>query len=136
MFLLDTNVVSELRRSRRTDPKVAAWADSVPPGEMFLSSITILELETGALLLARRDERQGALIRQWIEDRVLTAFANRILEVDTAVARRCAPLHVPDPRPYRDSLIAATALVHGLTVATRNRTDFEPMAVRVLDPWE
>jgi predicted nucleic acid-binding protein len=136
MFLLDTNVVSELRRPRRTDPKVAAWADSVPQADMFLSSVTILELETGALLLARRDGGQGRLIQQWIEDRVLTAFADRILAVDTAVARRCAGLHVPDPRPYRDSLIAATALVHGLVVATRNRTDFEPMVVPVLNPWE
>ncbi len=136
MFLLDTNVVSELRRPRRTNPKVAAWADSVPADEMFLSSVTILELETGALLLGRRDVGQARLIQQWIEDRVLTGFADRILPVDTAVARRCARLHVPDPRPYRDSLIAATALVHGLIVATRNRADFEPMAVSVLNPWE
>jgi predicted nucleic acid-binding protein len=136
MFLLDTNVVSELRRPRRTNPKVAAWADSVPPGDMFLSSITILELETGVLLLGRRDLSQARLIQQWIEDRVLTAFADRILAVDTAVARRCARLHIPDPRPYRDSLIAATALTHGLIVATRNRADFEPMAVPVLNPWD
>jgi toxin FitB len=136
MFLLDTNVISELRRPRRTNPKVAAWVDSVPPGEMFLSSITILELETGVLLLGRRDLSQARLIQRWIEDRVLTAFADRILAVDTAVARRCAHLHVPDPRPYRDSLIAATALVHGLTVATRNLADFEPMAVSVVNPWD
>ena len=136
MFLLDTNVVSELRRPRRADPNVAAWADSLPPTEMFLSSITILELETGALLLSRRDESQGRLIRHWIDDRVLPTFSGRILPVDIAVARRCAPLHVPDPKPYRDSLIAATALVHGLTVATRNRADFEPMSVPVLNPWE
>lgn len=136
MFLLDTNVVSELRRPHRTDPKVAAWADSVSSSDMFLSSITVLELETGALLLRRRDGTQGRLIRQWIEDRVLTAFTERILAVDTAVARRCALLHVPDPRPYRDSLIAATALVHRLVVVTRNRADFEPMTVTVLNPWE
>jgi predicted nucleic acid-binding protein len=136
MFLLDTNVVSELRRPRRTHPKVAAWADSIPVGEFFLSSITVLELETGARLLARRDETQGRLIQEWIENRVLTAFADRVLAIDTPVARRCAQLHVPNPRPYRDSLIAATALVHGLTVATRNRADFEPMAVPVLNPWE
>jgi toxin FitB len=136
MFLLDTNVVSELRRPHRTNPKVAAWADSVLPSDLFLSSITVLELETGALLLERRDSRQGRLIQQWIEDRVLTAFAERILPVDTAVARHCALLHVPDPRPYRDSLIAATALVHRLIVVTRNRTDFDPMGVTVLNPWE
>jgi toxin FitB len=136
MYLLDTNVVSELRRPRRTDPKVAGWADGVPAEDMFLSSVTILELETGARLLARRDVKQGMLIQQWIEDRVLTVFADRILAVDTAVARRCAPLHVPDPRPYRDSLIAATALIHRLTVVTRNKADFEPMTVPVLNPWE
>jgi len=136
MFLLDTNVVSELRRPHRTNPKVAGWADSVSASELFLSSISILELETGALLLTRRDGGQGGLIQQWIEDRVLTAFAERILAVDSAVARRCALLHVPDRRPYRDSLIAATALVHHLIVVTRNRADFEPMGVTVLNPWE
>lgn len=136
MFLLDTNLVSELRRPHRTNPQVAAWADSVQPSDLFLSSITILELETGALRLTRRDHQQGALIRRWIEEHVLPAFAERILAVDTAVARRCAALHIPDPKPYRDSLIAATALVHRLTVVTRNRADFEPMAVNVLNPWE
>ena len=135
MLLLDTNVVSELRGPHRTNPNVAKWADSVSPSDLFLSSISILELETGALLLTRRDG-QGALIRQWIEERVLTAFAERILAVDTVVARRCALLHVPDPKPYRDSLIAATALVHRLIVVTRNRADFEPMGVAVLNPWE
>jgi hypothetical protein len=104
--------------------------------DMFLSSVTILEIEIGALRLARRDSRQGRLIQRWIEQRVLPAFADRVLPVDTEVARRCARLHVPDPRLYRDSLIAATALVHGLIVATRNRADFEPMAVPMLNPWE
>lgn len=136
MFLLDTNVISELRRARRTDANVAAWAEEVPQDDMFLSSVTVLELEIGALRLLRRDASQGRLIQRWIEQRVLPAFADRVLAVDTEVARQCARLHVPDPRPYRDSLIAATALVHGLTVATRNRRDFEPMAVSVLNPWE
>lgn len=136
MFLLDTNVVSELRRPHRADPRVVGWARRIPPEDMFLSAVTILELDIGALRLERRDARQAGFIRRWIEDRVLTAFADRILAVDTAVARRCASLHVPNPRAYRDSLIAATALVHGLTVATRNRADFQPMAVPVLNPWE
>ena len=136
MFLLDTNVVSELRRARRTDPNVAAWAESVLQEDMFLSSVTILELEMGALRLARRDGDRGRAIQRWIQNRVLPAFADRILAVDTNVALRGAQLHVPNPRPYRDSLIAATALVHGLIVATRNRVDFETMAVPLLNPWE
>lgn len=136
MFLLDTNVVSELRRPDRADPGVVGWATRTPPGDMFLSAVTVLELDMGALRLGRRDAAQARVIQQWIEGRVLTAFADRILAVDSAVARRCALLHVPDPRPFRDSLIAATALVHGFTVVTRNRTDFEPMAVPVLNPWD
>jgi len=134
-YLLDTNVLSELRRRDRTDPKVAAWADSVHPADLFLSAITVLEIEAGALLIARRDAAQGAMLRNWIDDKVLPAFEGRILPVDTAVARRCAHLHVPDPRAERDALIAATALVHRLTVVTRNTTDFEPTSVDLLDPW-
>lgn len=135
-FLLDTNVVSELRRPRRANPEVLAWARSIPALQLFLSSITILELEMGALLLGRRDRPQATLLRRWIDGSVMPSFAGRILPVDTAVARRCAQLHVPDPRPYRDSLIAATALVHDLIVVTRNRADFQPMNVAVLNPWE
>lgn len=135
MFLLDTNVVSELRPRRRTEPNVAAWVDRTPTAEMFISSITLVELETGALLLRRRDREQGELIRRWIEERVLPSFAERILPVDIAVARRCAPLHVPNPRPYRDALIAATALVHELIVVTRNEADFAPI-VAILNPWK
>ncbi len=135
MFLLDTNVVSELRRAGKTHPNVAAWAESVPPMDMFLSCVSVLELETGALLLGRRDRAQGTMIRRWIEERVLPAFADRVLPIDVAVALRCATLHVPNPKPYRDSLIAATALVHGLAVATRNSTDFAAMQVKVVNPW-
>jgi len=135
MFLLDTNVLSELRRRDRTDAKVAAWADSVQPSDLFLSAITILEIESGALIVERRDKAQGALLRAWIDQKVLPAFAGRILPVDTAVAHRCARLHVPDPRAERDALIAATALVHRLTLATRNVADFEPMGVELFDPW-
>ena len=135
MFLLDTNVLSELRRRERTHPKVAAWADSVRASELFLSAITLLEIEAGTLLLARRDEAQAALLRTWIDAKVLPAFAGRILAVDTAVAQRCARLHVPDPRAERDALIAATALVHRLRVVTRNVADFQPMGVELIDPW-
>lgn len=136
MFLLDTNVLSELRRRERTHPRVAAWADAVHATDLFLSAITVLEIEAGTLMLARRDEAQGAVLRAWIDGKVLPAFEGRILPVDTAVAQRCARLHVPDPRAERDALIAATALVHGLQVVTRNVADFQPMGVALLNPWD
>ena len=136
MFLLDTNVLSELRRRDRTDRNVAAWADALDPADLFLSAITILEIEAGTLLIERRDPAQGALLRAWIDHRVLPAFAGRILAVDTAVAQCCPRLQVPDPRAERDALIAATALVHRLKVATRNVADFRPMGVEIVNPWE
>jgi predicted nucleic acid-binding protein len=136
MFLLDTNVLSDLRRRGRAHPKVAAWADSVRPSDLFLSAITILELEAGVLMRQRRDKAQGAVLQAWVDTKVLPAFQDRILAVDTAVALRCARLHVHAPRAERDALIAATALVHGLTVVTRNSADFKPMGVPLLDPWE
>lgn len=135
MYLVDTNVVSELRRRDRTHPAVAAWAGGIRPAETFLSVVTVLELETGALRLERRDLAQGRRLRSWIDTEILPAFTRRILSVDIAVAKRCARLHVPDPRAERDALIAATALVHGLSVVTRNVVDFLPMGVSVIDPW-
>jgi predicted nucleic acid-binding protein len=137
MFLLDTNVVSELRKVRagKADQQVAVWADSVEASDLYVSVITIQELEIGVLLAERRDPAQGAILRVWLNDHVLTAFAGRILTVDTAVAQRSARLHVPDPHPVRDGLIAATALVHGMTVVTRNVADFESTGVPVLNPW-
>ncbi|MGB7548499.1 MAG: type II toxin-antitoxin system VapC family toxin [Terracidiphilus sp.] len=142
MYLLDTNVVSELRKSpaartaARVDRHVMAWTKSVPAASLFLSVISILELELGILLMERRDPRQGAILRAWMEHHVLPAFDGRILPVDTPVAQRCAALHVPDPRSYRDSLIAATALVHGMTVVTQNVRDFQPTGVAILNPWK
>lgn len=135
MFILDTNVVSALRRPDKTDPRVVAWASAQPLSSFFLSAITVLELELGALSLARKDAAQGALLRSWIDGRILPQFDGRILAVDTAVALRCAQLHVPDPRAERDALIAATALVHGMIVVTRNVADFAPTGVRTLNPW-
>ena len=137
MYLLDTNVVSELRKIRlgKADSYVAAWADSVDATDLYLSAITIQELEIGVLLVERRDSSQGAVFRAWLNGNVLPAFTGRILTVDTAVALRSARLHVPDLRPVRDGLIAATALVHGMIVVTRNVADFEPTGVPTLNPW-
>jgi hypothetical protein len=137
MFLLDTNVVSELRKIRlgKADSNVAAWADSTDAADLYLSVITIQELEIGVLLAERRDPAQGAIFRAWLNSHVLPAFSGRILAVDTAVALRSAQLHVPDQRPVRDGLIAAIALVHGMTIVTRNVADFEPTGVPILNPW-
>ncbi|MDN5870990.1 MAG: type II toxin-antitoxin system VapC family toxin [Nitrococcus sp.] len=137
MYLLDTNVVSELRKAKagKADKNVKAWADSVSATSLYLSAIAILELETGVLLIERRDPLQGRILRGWLEDHVLPAFSERILAVDTAVARRCAKLHVPDRRSDRDALIAATALVHRMAIVTRNVADFEPTGVKLINPW-
>ena len=125
MLLLDTNVVSELRKTsnKRADPKVVAWSAGQPPESSFLSAVTIFEIEHGILRLDRRDKVQASVLRNWLEQVILPNFADRILPFDTAVARRCAALHVPDPKPERDAMIAATCLVHGLTLATRNVGD-------------
>jgi predicted nucleic acid-binding protein len=138
MYVLDTNVVSELRKAKggKADRHVTAWAGSVPPAALFLSVITILELELGVLLAERRDPPQGAVLRAWLDDRVLPAFADRVLPIDVGVARRCARLHVPDPQSDRDALIAATALLHGMAVVTRNTADFATTGVAVINPWK
>ena len=138
MFLLDTNVVSELRKVRagKAHPHVAAWVQTVPASSLFLSAIVVQELEIGTLQLERKDQAQGALLRTWLEQHVLPSFADRVLPVDLAVALRSARLHVPDPQPYRDGLIAATALVHGMTLVTRNISDFTSTGVPLLNPWD
>jgi len=137
MYVLDTNVVSELRKAKsgKSDKNVAAWAASVPPSTLFLSVITILELEIGTLLVERRDTAQGAVLRAWLDSHVLPAFSGRVLPIDIAVAQRCARMHVPQPQTDRDTLIAATALVHGMTVVTRNVADFERTGVEIHNPW-
>ena len=138
MYLLDTNVISELRKAKsgKADKNVVAWADGIPVISMYLSVITILELETGILLVERRDPAQGFVLRSWLNSHVSPAFSDRILAVDTSVAQCCAKLHVPDPRSDRDAIIAATALVHGMTVVTRNTGDFDVTGVSILNPWE
>ncbi len=138
MYLLDTNVVSELRKAKsgKADANVVAWAASVPVGGLFISAITVLELEMGVLQVERRDPSQGAVLRSWMTSHVLPAFPGRVLPVDVAVALRCAQLHVPNRCSERDALIAATALVHGMTVVTRNVADFQPSGAAMLNPWE
>ncbi|MFJ2487829.1 type II toxin-antitoxin system VapC family toxin [Pseudomonas sp. NPDC087639] len=134
MFLLDTNVISELRKPQ-ADKQVVAWANSIPAANLYLSAMTVLELETGILRIERRAPPQGGLLRNWLERHVKPAFSGRILSVDSAVATRCAQLHVPDRSNECDALIAATALVHGLTVVTRNVADFEMSGVHLINPW-
>jgi predicted nucleic acid-binding protein len=138
MLLLDTNVVSELRKvlAGRAHPNVAQWSATLDTATLYISAITVHELEIGILLAERRDPPQGAVLRTWLETLVLPAFDGRILPVDQAVARRAATLHVPDTQPINDAFIAATALVHGMTVATRNAADFVATGVRLLNPWD
>jgi len=138
MFVLDTNIVSELRkvRSGKANPGVATWAEQVPSAQLFISTITIHELEHGVLLMERSDPAQGALLRAWLDQSVAAAFKSRVLPVDERVARRSAALHVPDPAPFRDALIGATALVHDMTVVTRDLKDFERFDdLDVINPW-
>jgi predicted nucleic acid-binding protein len=138
MYLLDTNVLSELRKGARglADANVLAWTTTVDAASLFVSVITIMELELGVVAIERKDATQGGKLRSWLERQVLREFAERTLAIDTAVARRCGRLHVPDKRGERDALIAATALVHRMVVVTRNVRDFAGLGVRVLNPWD
>lgn len=138
MYILDTNVVSELRKagSGKADAGVVNWAEKVPANQLYLSVISILELEQGILQVSRRDIQQGKLLRDWLEQHVIPAFQERILPIDLPVALRCAGLHVPDPGAERDTLISATALVHGMTIVTRNTKDFAATGAKLLNPWQ
>ena len=136
MYVLDTNVISELRKGKKAQRSVRKWAQAQPTASLYLSVVSVLELEIGTLLVERRDRRQGAILRAWIDGHVLPSFSGRILPIDTVVAQRCASLHVPNPRSDRDALIAATALVHGMTVVTRNVGHFQTMGVALVNPWQ
>lgn len=138
MFLLDTNVVSELRRAGigKADANVVAWAASVPVALQFISTLTVFELEYGVRLKEHSDPVQGAVLRRWLETQVLPAFDGRTLPVDTLVALKCAPMHVPNPCKERGSFIAATALVRGMTVVTRDVADFAPTGATLFNPWD
>ena len=135
-FLLDSNVLGELRLARTGNENVIALVDSIPRNLQFISVITLLEVEQGVLRKERQDPAQGAKLRIWLDNAVRPNFSERILPVTETVALRCARLHVPDKKPERDALIAATALVHDLAVVTRNVKDFLPMNVAVLNPWD
>ena len=135
MFMLDTNVVSEMRRQKKMHPNVYAWAQSTPFASLYLSAITVFEIEMGVLRIERKDAKQAVPLRWWLEQRVLKEFDGRILPFDTTAARRCAGLHVPNPKAERDAMIAATALVHGMTVITRNVADFRFMGSNTFNPW-
>lgn len=137
MYLLDTNVLSELRKpSRQRNGAVSAWAASQEPGELFVSVVSLFELEVGVQREERRDPPQGIRLRRWLERDVVEAFRGRVIDIYLQVARRAAGLHVPDPRPDRDAFIAATAAVHQLTVVTRNEADFAALGVSILNPWQ
>ena len=132
MFLLDTNVISELRKlgDGKADARVTAWISEQDTASFYISVLTLMELEIGILRIERRDAAQGDRLRSWMDQHVLPEFLERTLPVDSAVALKCARLHVPDPRAERDALIAATAIVHGMTVVTGN-----PTGVAFIDPW-
>ena len=136
MYILDTNLISELRKGKKAQRSVRTWAQALPAASLYLFVVSILELEIGTLLVERRDRKQGAILRAWIDGHVLPSFSGRILAIDTAVAQRCAALHVPNPRSDRDALIAATALVHGTTVVTRSLSHFQATGVAVVNPWQ
>ena len=136
-YLLDTNVVSELRKvgDGKADLNVTTWLGAKDSRDLYISAITILELERGILGIQRRDIEQGSRLRNWMDSRVRPEFAERIISIDEAIATRCAHLHIPDRRNEADALIAATAIVHGLVVVTRNIHDFQGTGVVLVDPW-
>ena len=137
MFVLDTNVISELRKvgDGKADARVAAWVSGRDAASLYVSALTLMELEIGILRIERRDPEQGERLRTWMDRQVLPEFLERTLPVDSAVALKCARLHMPDPRAERDALIAATAIVHGMTVVTGNLGDFEATGVGLINPW-
>ena len=136
MFLLDTNVISALRQRKKAPKSLLTWADRTSSDEMFMSAITLLELEIGTLSMERKDRAQGRVLRSWLDATIVPMFTERILPVDARIAKRCAALHVPDPRAERDAMIAATALVHGMTIVTRNVVDFAKTGVAIYNPWD
>jgi predicted nucleic acid-binding protein len=130
-FLLDTNVLGDLRRG---DPQVVRWSYLHDDDKFAISAVTLMEMERGVLLIERRDRRQGRVLRLWLDEQVIPEFSGRTLPVDGRVAMQAAALHVPDPMPAEDAYIAATALAYELILVTRNVRDFARTGARTLDP--
>ncbi|XAZ26179.1 type II toxin-antitoxin system VapC family toxin (plasmid) [Sinorhizobium sp. B11] len=138
MLLLDTNVVSELRKvaSGKADPNVVVWNETVDPAECFISSVVLHELEIGVRLVEHNDAVAGKVLRDWLENIVLTAFSGRILPLDEASAVQAAKWHVPNPKPINDAYIAAVAFTRRMTLVTRNVKDFDGIGVMLMNPWD
>jgi len=132
-WLLDTNVVSELRKGERANPGIRSWFAQAEEDALYTSVLVVGELRRGIELLRRRDVPSGLALDQWLAS-LIDGFANRILPVDQVVAERWGRLNVPDPVPTVDGLLAATALVHGMTLVTRNTRDVARTGVALLDP--
>ncbi len=132
--LVDTNVVSELKRGRHADPRVVAWFSKMPIECVFTSVIVLGEIRRGIELVARRDKSQAEMLERWYAS-IRERLANRILAVDEPVMMIWSKISVPHLLPAYDGLIAATALAHSMTVVTRNALDYQRAGVDVLDPW-
>ena len=132
-WLLDTNVISELRKGERADPGVRAWYAGTLAAELYTSVLVLGEVRRGIESIRRRDAISATALEHWL-GRIVDGFTDRILPVDAAVADRWGALNVPDPVPTVDGLLAATALVHDLVLVTRNVRDVSGTGVRVLDP--
>lgn len=136
MFIVDTNIVSDLRKPNKAAPELVAWAEAQDPAKVYISAISIFELELGIRRKAHTDAVQGKVLMDWFEGIVLPFYQGRTLPVCFDTVRACAPLHVPNKRPERDAFIAATALFHQMTVVTRNEKDFVGMNCALLNPWK
>lgn len=138
MYLLDTNIISESRKlgTPKVDPRAARWLGQVDFETTFVSAMTIFELERGVRQIERRDTKQGAALRRWLDDQVMTTYENRTLPLSRSVALICAGLHIPDPKSERDAWIAATAIEAELILVSRNVVDFAGIGVGLINPFE